>query len=88
MKAEDACLACLWRRQEKRLKKFPDGEKKDEYRIKLKTLVEEFRNKEPSPGLSERADDLFFEFFWEREDLSVLKSRYNRLLLEKENELR
>lgn len=88
MKAENACLACLWRRQEKRLEKFPDREKKDEYRIKLKTLVEEFRDKEPSPGLSERADDLFFEFFGEREDLSVLKSRYNRLLLEKENELR
>ena len=88
MKAEDACLACLWRRQEKRLAEFSDEEKKNEYRIKLRALVEEFRDREPAPGLSERADDLFFEFFGKREDLSALKSRYNRLLLEKENELR
>ncbi len=88
MKAEDACLSCLWKRQEKRLEKFPDGKKKNEYRARLRNIIEEFRDKEPSPGLAERADDLFFEFFGEREDLSALKSRYNRLLLGKEDELR
>ena len=88
MKAEEACIDCLKRRNEERMKLFRDESRKREYRDKLGKIIEDFRFSESAPGISERADELFFDFWGVKEDFSKLKKEYNQLLLKKEDELK
>lgn len=88
MKAEEACLSCLRRRNEERMKSFSDEKRKLEYRRETEKIIEQYRLIEPAPGISERVDKLFFDFWGEKEDFSALKSKYNLLLLKKEKDLR
>ncbi len=88
MKAEEACIACLRKRNEERIKLFYDESRKREYREKLEKIIEDFRFLESAPGISERADELFFDFWGVKEDFSELKKKYNLLLLEKEDYLK
>ena len=86
MKAQKACMDCIRRKQEKRTAPFSDEEKKRRYMEKVDEILCRFGETEPAPGLSERINEVFREFWGETKDLSTEKRLYNELLLQREEE--
>ena len=86
MKAQKACMDCIRCKQEKRVARFPDEEKKRLYLEQVEEILRIYGETEPSPGLSERINERFSEFFGQREDFSEEKRFYNTLLSAREED--
>lgn len=86
MLAEPECVACILSKQEKRCQ----SENKDERFAFLKDVLNillEYGSEESSPQLCERIDRIYERYF-EPENLTELKSKYNSLLLNREEKIR
>ena len=84
MNSNSVCIACLAGKQEKQIAKFNDEAKKNEYMQKVHNLLEKYGYTESSPWLAEKLEELYVDFWKEKEDFTEIKHRYNQLLLSKE----
>lgn len=87
MQANSMCIACIISKQEKKIRPFPDENKKSEYMRQLLEILYRHGRTESSPWLAEQIDQLYENFWGEPEDYTPIKHRYNHLLLEKESEI-
>ena len=87
MRANSRCIACILSRQEKEIRQFSDEEKKSEYMHQVLGILHRYGQEESAPGLAERINGLYMDFWGQAEDFSLIKRKYNQLLLEREAQL-
>lgn len=87
MRANSRCIACILSRQEKEIRQFSDEEKKSEYMHQVLGILHRYGQEESAPGLAERINGLYMDFWGQAEDFSLIKRKYNQLLLERETQL-
>lgn len=81
------CIACMISKQEKKIRPFPDEKKKSKYMHQVLEILYRHGRSESSPWLAEQIDQLYEKFWGGPEDYTLIKHRYNHLLLEKEPEI-
>ena len=86
MRAASMCIACLLKKQDKKIRNFDDEEKKSEYMHKVLEVLYQYGRSESAPWLSEQLGTLY-ECYWGALNYTPLKQKYNRLLLDRESEL-
>ena len=86
MHASSACIACIFGKQDKRIRQFDDEDKKSEYMHRVLEILYKYGQSESSPWLAEQID-MLYESYWGGIDYAPLKHRYNQLLLGKESEI-
>ncbi len=87
MRANSRCIACILNRQEKEIRQFSDEEKKSEYMHQVLGILHRYGQEESAPGLAERINGLYTDFWGQTKDFSLIKRKYNQLLLEREAQL-
>ena len=88
MIANSRCIACILSKQERKIRKHSDEQKKKEYIQQVLKILYEYGTKECAPMVEKRIKDIYKEYYEEEVDYSALKHRYNQYMLEKENEIR
>ncbi len=88
MHANAMCISCFISKQEKLIRHFADEEKKSEYMHQLLGLLHEHGRSESSPWIAEKINCLYKDFWGSAENYTSVKQKYNRLLLDKEPEIR
>ena len=88
MIANSRCIACILSKQERKIRKNSDEQKKKEYIHKVLKILYEYGTKECAPMVEKRIKDIYKEYYEEDVDYAVLKHRYNQYMLEKEEEIR
>ena len=86
MIANSRCIACILSKQERKIRKNSDEQKKKEYIHKVLKILYEYGTKECAPMVEKRIKDIYKEYYEEDVDYAVLKHRYNQYMLEKEEE--
>jgi len=74
-------------KQERQIRPFSDEHKKSDYMHRVLEILYRHGRSESAPWLAEQIDQLYENFWGEAEDYSQIKHRYNRLLLDKEQEI-
>ncbi|XCP84670.1 ARMT1-like domain-containing protein [Roseburia hominis] len=87
MRASARCISCIVAKQEKMIRDFSDENKKSEYMHQVLEILYKYGQSESSPQLAEKIDCLQRDFWGELNDYTEMKRKYNRLLLEKEEEI-
>lgn len=87
MKANVTCISCIIKKQEQRIRRFPDEEKKSAYMHDLLKLLYEHGREESAPWLSMEANKIYERYFVEDVDYRALKHKYNQLMLSQEKAL-
>ena len=87
MNACASCVSCIIAKAEKRLEKYKDYQKNDEYMHCLLKILYDHAQTESAPWLSTKATALFEEFFGEQKDFTEIKHMYNQLMLSKEKQV-
>lgn len=85
MIAEPECLSCILSKQKIRCRN-KDKNLSSAYLSEVSGILFNYGNSESSPQLNERIDRLYEQYF-DIEDLSSLKKKYNDLLLAKSDEI-
>ena len=88
MIANSRCIACILSKQERKIRKNSDEQKKKEYIHKVLKILYEYGTKECAPMVEKRIKDIYKEYYEEDVDYGALKHRYNQYMLEKEEEIR
>lgn len=88
MIANSRCIACILSKQERKIRKNSDEQKKKEYIHKVLKILYEYGTKECAPMVEKRIKDIYKEYYEEDVDYVALKHRYNQYMLEKEEEIR
>lgn len=88
MIANSRCIACILSKQERKIRKNSDEQKKKEYIHKVLKILYEYGTKECAPMVEKRIKDIYKEYYEEDVDYAALKHRYNQYMLEKEEEIR
>lgn len=86
MRAAAMCIACLLKKQDKLIRHFENEEKKSAYMHQVLEILYRYGETEPAPWLSEQLH-LLYDRTWGAIDYTPLKRKYNKLLLEKEEEI-
>lgn len=81
------CMCCLVKRQLRMLNKFDDEEKKALYMSDVLEILRNMEKGEAAPVAVSKMDALFARRFGATHSFEEEKEKYNRLLLEKEEEL-
>ncbi len=81
-------IACDLSKQERKIRKNSDEQKKKEYIHKVLKILYEYGTKECAPMVEKRIKDIYKEYYEEDVDYVALKHRYNQYMLEKEEEIR
>lgn len=84
MRANSMCISCMIERQEKLIRDFGDEAKKSEYMHEVLGILHEHGRVQSAPWLVEKINQLYEKYWGTGEDYTILKHRYNNLLLEKE----
>lgn len=87
MRANSMCISCILGKQEKLIRDFSDEDKKSQYINRVLEILRKHGQTESSPWLAEKINQLYEECWGEGEDYTVIKQRYNQLLLSKEKEI-
>ncbi len=87
MQANSMCISCMIGKQERQIRPFSDEHKKSDYMHRVLEILYRHGRSESAPWLAEQIDQLYENFWGEAEDYSQIKHRYNRLLLDKEQEI-
>lgn len=81
------CVVCLGKRQLRMLNEFSDEEKKAFYMKEAMEIIGSLKPGEAAPVAVKKLDALFFEYFGKKHSFEDLKLKYNKLILEKEEEI-
>ena len=87
MRLNSYCIRCLLDRQQERLEKFQDEEKKTAYMKKVAGIVGASEDEDSAPVMVWRFNKLYREYFGEAVDYRKEKEEYNRYVMEMENRL-
>ena len=87
MHANSMCISCLIAKQEKEIRQYSDENKKSEYMHQLLEILYKHGQSESAPWISEQINQLYENFWGKVEDYTLLKRKYNTLLLDKESEI-
>lgn len=87
MNAGSMCISCILSKEELAIRRFPDEERKCEYMHQVLGILYEYAQTESSPGLTERLEQLYEEFWGIAKDFREQKHKYNQLLLNMEPEI-
>lgn len=81
-------MCCALNKQEKKIRHYPDMEKKTEYMKKVMALIANTEEKDCAPSLSVDIQKLYSSF-WDcpMEDFTEIKREYNQLMLNMEDSL-
>ena len=76
------CMCCAVNKQEEKIRKFPDMDKKTEYMKKVMSILSSAEEQDCSPSLSVEIKKLYSEF-WNcpAEDYTEIKKEFNQLML-------
>lgn len=76
------CMCCAVNKQEEKIRKFPDMDKKTEYMKKVMPILSSAEEQDCSPSLSVEIKKLYSEF-WNcpAEDYTEIKKEFNQLML-------
>ncbi|MBE5868741.1 MAG: DUF89 family protein [Lachnospiraceae bacterium] len=88
MNANSMCISCFIEKQEKKIRPFPDEAQKSQYMHLVLELLYQYGQTESAPQIAERIDRLYQNFWGQAEDYTLIKRRYNQLLLNIENNIR
>lgn len=88
MIANSRCIACILSKQERKIRKHSDEQKKREYIQQILKILYEYGTKECAPMVEKRVKDIYEQYYEEEVDYPALKHRYNQYMLEKEEEIR
>ena len=82
MKLNPYCMCCAVNKQEEKIRKFPDMDKKTEYMKKVMSILSSAEEQDCSPSLSVEIKKLYSEF-WNcpAEDYTEIKKEFNQLML-------
>ena len=82
MKLNPYCMCCAVNKQEEKIRKFPDMDKKTEYMKKVMSILSSAEEQDCSPSLSVEIKKLNSEF-WNcpAEDYTEIKKEFNQLML-------
>lgn len=82
MKLNPYCMCCAVNKQEEKIWKFPDMDKKTEYMKKVMSILSSAEEQDCSPSLSVEIKKLYSEF-WNcpAEDYTEIKKEFNQLML-------
>ena len=82
MKLNPYCMCCAVNKQEEKIRKFPDMDKKTEYMKKVMSILSNAEEQDCSPSLSVEIKKLYSEF-WNcpAEDYTEIKKEFNQLML-------
>ena len=82
MKLNPYCMCCAVNKQEEKIRKFPDMDKKTEYMKKVMSNLSSAEEQDCSPSLSVEIKKLYSEF-WNcpAEDYTEIKKEFNQLML-------
>ena len=85
MKLNPYCMCCAVNKQEEKIRKFPDMDKKTEYMKKVMSILSSAEEQDCSPSLSVEIKKLYSEF-WNcpAEDYTEIKKEFNQLMLDAE----
>ena len=85
MKLNPFCMCCALNKQEQKIRRYPDMEKKTEYMKKVMTLMANTEEKDCAPSLSVDIQKLYSSF-WNcpMEDFTEIKKEFNQLMLNME----
>lgn len=87
MRLNSYCIRCLLDRQQERLEKFQDEEKKTAYMKEVAGIVGESEDEDSAPVMVWRFNKLYREYFGEAMDYRKEKEEYNRYVMEMEDRL-
>lgn len=87
MHANSMCISCFIAKQDKQIRQFSDENKKSEYMHQVLEILYRHGQTESSPWIAEQINQLYESFWGKSEDYACVKQKYNRLLLDKENEI-
>lgn len=87
MIANPKCISCLTGKQETKLNRIFDENKKARYREQVRTFLDRHAASSCAPWLAWQLDLLFSDFFGISEDFTEIKKIYNRYLLNIEADL-
>ena len=87
MRLNSYCIRCLLDRQQERLEKFQDEEKKTAYMKEVAGIVGESEDEDSAPVMVYRFNKLYREYFGEAMDYRKEKEEYNRYVMEMEDRL-
>lgn len=87
MNAGAMCISCILSKEELAIRQFPDEEKKSEYMHQVLGILYKYAQTESSPGLTERLEQLFEDFWGTARDFREQKHKYNQLLLNMESQI-
>jgi uncharacterized protein with ATP-grasp and redox domains len=82
-----SCMCCLLGKQEKEIRKYADEEKKRQYMKELMLLVGNSGQEANAPWLASQIMKVHEKYFGKSESLRGQKVKYNRLVLEMQEEL-
>ena len=82
MKLNPYCMCCAVNKQEEKIRKFPDMDKKTEYMKKVMSILSSAEEQDCSPSHSVEIKKLYSEF-WNcpAEDYTEIKKEFNQLML-------
>ncbi len=82
MKLNPYCMCCAVNKQEEKIRKFPDMDKKTEYMKKVMSILSSAEEQDCSPSLSVEMKKLYSDF-WNcpAEDYTEIKKEFNQLML-------
>ena len=85
MKLNPFCMCCALNKQEQKIRRYPDMEKKTEYMKKVMALMANTEEKDCAPSLSVDIQKLYSSF-WNcpMEDFTEIKKEFNQLMLNME----
>lgn len=85
MKLNPFCMCCAVNKQEEKIRKFPDMDKKTEYMKKVMAILSGSEEQDCSPSLSVEIQKLYSEF-WNcpMEDFTEIKREFNQFMLNME----
>ena len=87
MIANSRCIACILSKQERKIRKNSDEQKKKEYIHKVLKILYEYGTKECAPMVEKRIKDIYKEYYEEDVDYVALKHRYNQAHIQKNNDI-
>lgn len=87
MHAGSMCISCILSKEELSIRQFADEEKKSEYMHRVLEILYQHAQKECAPGLTERLERLYQDFWGNAKDYKAQKQKYNQLLLNMENKI-
>ena len=89
MIANSRCIACNLSKREQKIRKHSDEKKKKEFIQKVTGILYQYGDKESTPMLDKRIQDIYNVYYYEEEtDYVTLKHKYNQYMLEREDEIR